>query len=466
MNKRTKVLVTACMTLSILATQFASTKNVFAGSNTIRFYGADRYETAVSVSKGNWTSSEYAILARGDEFPDALCAGPLAKAYNAPILLTETKQLNTCVANELKRLNAKTIFIVGGTGAVSQAVENSLKTMSGVTVKRLFGTDRFGTSEAIANQVKLKLGSVNKAAVAYAYNYPDALSISAIAANMGMPILLTDVNQLPTETSKFIKDNNISQSYVVGGSGVISDKVKVLLPNAKRLGGIDRFATNVEVMKEFQNNIDFSKVYAAVGDGPRGDEFADALSGSAAAAMSKSPVLLTYKTVAPSIAGYINGKLGTNTVIAALGGVAVLPQSIVDQLVGYTSNGIVKAISLKDGTTGEVKANIIEPAVNGKDGLISFNVTASGITRFTTGSAKISVDLDSATIKNDKINKTVTNIRTTDNFVDIVFAAMEEYGYNPNDGILASNVKTILNGSVITLTDKAGNVKVYSIEIK
>ena len=462
MNKRTKGWIAACMTVSILATQFISTKNVLAESNTLRFCGISRYETAVSVSKGNWSTSDYAVLARGDQFPDALCAGPLAKAYNAPILLTETNQLTSCVAAELKRLNVKTVFIVGGTGAVSQAVENSVKALNNISVKRLAGNSRFGTSKAIANEVKSKLGTINKVVVAYGFNYPDALSVSAIAGSMGMPIVLSETNQLPDETLSFVNDNKSCQYYVVGGTGVIGDRVKGLLPSAKRLAGTDRYATSVAIMKEFESNIDFSKVYTAVGNGPNGNEFADALSGSAAAAMTKSPLILTYKTLDPSIEAYLSDKLQENTVIVALGGTAAVPDSVVSKIATLRKVNMIKSISLIDSNTGK-KADAV---INGKDGIITFDITNSGITTFNTGSAVITVDLASANIKTDKINKTVTNISKTDNFANVVFAAMKDLGYNPDNGILASNVKTLLNGSVLTLTDKAGKVQVFTIVMK
>ena len=53
-----------------------------------RIEGTNRYEIAVAISKEGWTNSNYVILVTGEDFPDALCATPLASLYNAPILLT------------------------------------------------------------------------------------------------------------------------------------------------------------------------------------------------------------------------------------------------------------------------------------------------------------------------------------------------------------------------------------------
>ncbi|MFP3441662.1 cell wall-binding repeat-containing protein, partial [Pantoea sp. SIMBA_133] len=52
-----------------------------------RISGKDRYKTAIEVSKAGWEKSDTVVLARGDEYPDALAGAPLAYKYDAPILL-------------------------------------------------------------------------------------------------------------------------------------------------------------------------------------------------------------------------------------------------------------------------------------------------------------------------------------------------------------------------------------------
>jgi len=110
----------------VFAQSTASTSDAMTLTN--RISGEDRYQTAVAISQKGWQTAEYAVLARGDSFADALCAGPLALKYNGPILLTEPDSLNQNTLAELKRLNVKHLIIVGGTGAVSQNDENALNT--------------------------------------------------------------------------------------------------------------------------------------------------------------------------------------------------------------------------------------------------------------------------------------------------------------------------------------------------
>jgi len=55
------------------------TTKAFASDTVIRLAGQDRYETAAQISTKGWNQSDYAILSSGENFPDALCAAPLAK---------------------------------------------------------------------------------------------------------------------------------------------------------------------------------------------------------------------------------------------------------------------------------------------------------------------------------------------------------------------------------------------------
>ncbi|MHB1407790.1 MAG: cell wall-binding repeat-containing protein, partial [Desulfitobacteriaceae bacterium] len=58
-----------------------------------RIAGQDRYATAAAIAQEGWAQSNYAILAFGENYPDALSAAPLARKLDAPILLTESISL-------------------------------------------------------------------------------------------------------------------------------------------------------------------------------------------------------------------------------------------------------------------------------------------------------------------------------------------------------------------------------------
>lgn len=105
-------------------------KKAYALEQTDRIWGKDRYETSVNISKAGWTTSKYVVLATALDFPDALCAAPLAKKYDAPILLIDKNNLSDNVKSELSRLGVTQAFIIGGTGVIASQIENELAAMN------------------------------------------------------------------------------------------------------------------------------------------------------------------------------------------------------------------------------------------------------------------------------------------------------------------------------------------------
>lgn len=348
MNKSIKRLFVLCVSVCFYIAQVFMTNAVEAQSMQQRIFGSDRYKTAVAISQKGWESSRYAVLSRGDDFADALCAGTLAKKYDAPILLTETDRLDNDVLGELKRLGVSNIFIVGGEGAVSENVEASLRSVGITDIERIWGNDRYETSVKIAE----KVGASTEIALATGNDFPDALSISAIASNLGIPILLVEKDSLPSSVSQYIRSSKIERTYIVGGTGVISDAVKYQVPSAVRLGGRDRYETNVHVMREFEDRLNFEKLFIVVGEGPRGDKFADVLIGAVLAAKESSPVILVYKTLPEITENFIKTKISYKTEVIALGGEGAVLSSIVNDMASYINQIASKTKYNKPGTYG------------------------------------------------------------------------------------------------------------------
>jgi len=115
--------------------------------------GSNRYETAAKMSAAAFDSAEAVVLATGENWPDALGGAALAGATNAPILLTRTASLPGETLTEIRRLGARRAVILGGTGAVSVAVETALEAELGRdTVTRIGGADRYETSVLAARR--------------------------------------------------------------------------------------------------------------------------------------------------------------------------------------------------------------------------------------------------------------------------------------------------------------------------
>lgn len=253
-----------------------------------RISGDDRYETAIKIAEAGWPEgTDNAVLATGLTFPDALAGAPLAFQLNAPILLTPKTKLDSRVRDLLVDLDVKKVTILGGTSAISSEIENYLKNTMKLEVRRLSGATRYETATKIAEN----LLPTKQAVVAYGGNFPDALSIAPYAAMYGLPIFLTEKDELSSATKKALSSYN--KTYVVGGPAAISEAVERQLPLATRLNGNDRYETSIEIAKTL--NLPTSDVFMATGEG-----FADALSGSVLAALYGEPMILTKKNSLPT----------------------------------------------------------------------------------------------------------------------------------------------------------------------
>jgi len=315
MKKTKKVL--ASLAIAGMALTMAPFNAFATGTVPTRLAGTTATQTAAAIAdQTGWTGT--AILASSASYGmvDALTAGPLAFYLKAPILLTGTGSLDADTKAELTKLTVKTVYVTSGTAVISQAVLNELTDME-ITVLPLGGVDKYETSVNIAQ----KMVGVTKVAVANGLQ--DALSIAAIASAANQPILLTNKDSLPAGVAAYLTANpGIATSDVIGGTGVISETVKAMLPSATRHAGSTAYDTNNQVIQDFDSVLTYSNVYVA-----NGRTGIDALAGAPLAAQTKSAIVLTDGTI-PEAATSVRARLTDSSIITAIGGEAVVPQSV------------------------------------------------------------------------------------------------------------------------------------------
>lgn len=291
-----------------------------------RIYGSNRYETSYEVFNSGWNTSEYAVIASGLDYPDALCATPLASKYNAPILLARNTSINnqTNLLNLLKSKGVKKVFIVGGTGVIPSSFESDFAS-HGITSKRLGGSNRYETSVQIAREVGSASGEV---AIASGLDFADGLSISSIAAKKNMPVLLTDKNQISNAVLNYLKELNISKTYIIGSTGAVSDNVANRLSNVERLGGKNRYETNKIIFNKFKSDLGVRNLYIA-----SGLDFPDALSVSALAGKNSGFVVLSnLNTADANVKELITSFRSSISTIYVLGSNAIISDSVLYNL--------------------------------------------------------------------------------------------------------------------------------------
>jgi putative cell wall-binding protein len=169
-----------------------------ANLNVIRIAGADRYATnnAADLYLGATGGTTHAYIATGANFADALAIGPVVYKTGDPLILTDSGALNANAKSTLQSLGITDVTIVGGTSAVSTAVETALTNM-GITIDaRLAGADRTQTAAAIATDAVANQGfNLGTVYIARGDSFADALVAGPLAGLNSNPILLT---QTPT----------------------------------------------------------------------------------------------------------------------------------------------------------------------------------------------------------------------------------------------------------------------------
>ena len=188
-------------------------------SNIKRLSGKNRYGTNLAIldeyrSKAPYPYSTY-LVCTGKGFADALSCS----ALDFPMLLVGNS-LNNEQKEWLGKLDKSGtyFYIVGGTGAVSEDVENALEDY-GTVITRISGKNRYETSAKIASFS----GYRNQAVIATGKNFPDGLSAGPLAHALSAPLLLVDEGK--TQAAFEVCDfPGITVGYIVGGQGAVSDE--------------------------------------------------------------------------------------------------------------------------------------------------------------------------------------------------------------------------------------------------
>ncbi len=284
----------------------------YSAESRIGNNASDNAERSVAVSEKGWSTASNVVLTRDDVVADAMVAVPFAKKYDAPILMTPSNELSASVLNEISRLAAKTVYIVGGEGAISSQVESQLQGY-GITTIRVAGSDRYETAAKIATLV----GSPGTVYLAYGYGEPDALAASALAAEQGIPILLTDMNAIPESTKDELKSLVPRNLKLLGGTGVISTGQEQSLADSyvvERWGGLDRYVTEQIIFQNSFKNLKassrfpvyFTSAYVSPSDVTSGNPYGDALFTAALAAKNNGFVItLPHNEIPSSISTFL-----------------------------------------------------------------------------------------------------------------------------------------------------------------
>ena len=222
-----------------------------------RIWGQTALDTMAAISKeftsGNaGKTSTFAVVTTNSDYKDALAASPIAGNLTAPVLMTDKNTLSTQTKNELQRMKAGTVYIVGSTNEVSKNVVNQIKSAGVRDVIRIDG--KTASKRAIEVGEELMEGGggegVYNVIIATSKSFKDALAIAPYSYWSESPILYTENNgKLSNDTINFIKKAVVSRKHyeynsrgervqargrvlIVGGPLAVPTSVETQLKNA------------------------------------------------------------------------------------------------------------------------------------------------------------------------------------------------------------------------------------------
>ncbi|NAZ81991.1 hypothetical protein GTR02_09180 [Kineococcus sp. R8] len=298
--------VSSCLLASTVTPAAAAPGDVELKATSVqRVAGAGRIETAIAAAASfSGGKAESVVLARSDNFADSLAAAPLASDKAGPLLLTSPGALQPQVADAIRDVlkPGGTVYLLGGTAALSAAVESAVRGTAGVgTVTRVQGGNRYQTAVEVAKQ----LPQAADVALVTGGNFPDGLAAGALMGvvdastnhSLGV-VLLTNGPAMPRETADYLNQRGFATTgtvLAVGGQAVqASGGVAGMIPVA----GNSRYDTAAEVAKLFSSQMFFTDATPLVGVAT-GENWPDALAGSALLAYGGGPLVLTRTASLP-----------------------------------------------------------------------------------------------------------------------------------------------------------------------
>jgi putative cell wall-binding protein len=343
-----------------------------------RLGGADRFATAELLFERQVNCIQNVVVARGDLFPDALAASYLAGHARTGILLTNSNSIPASTLNGLRNEGVRNVYLMGGTAAISSAVETQLDNTQAydcggnpvppvppapgpvtLTVQRIGGVDRFDTARMVAeypgldNDGRLDITPTNgvdleqdTAILASGLNFPDALAAGPLAyrgdndnccpSPEPVPLLLTNPGSVPQATLDALVNLGTVNVIVTGGTAAVSDAAVAQLTaaglNVRRIAGANRQATAAALSTAMIDEWGFLTTDVALA---RGDNFADVLPGGPFAGSFDTTIALTGSpsSLSADTTAFIDGWKATMgdplTFMWVLGGTSAITPAVV-----------------------------------------------------------------------------------------------------------------------------------------
>ncbi|MDP2233322.1 MAG: cell wall-binding repeat-containing protein, partial [Actinomycetota bacterium] len=279
-----------------------------APTQAMPLQGPTRYETAVEVSQQSFPDgADAVVIATGENWPDALAGASFAGAVGAPILLVGDMTADMCaedlpqaVADEIERLGASSVYILGGEKAIAAGVQSDIESITGEDAMRFAGMDRYETACVVASETVGVLGDEwdGTAFATTGRNWPDALAAAPLAAFAGYPVFLADADGMSDDTEACMDELGVTGTIVLGGTvamplSVTAQMQSLGIVEIDRVGGDTRYETAALISQFGVDELGMSFDTLGISTGTR---FPDALASGAALGQEGFTTMLTPGT--------------------------------------------------------------------------------------------------------------------------------------------------------------------------
>lgn len=300
--------------------------------NVVRISGGDVVETSFEVAdmlkeERNVNEFKTIVVARSDNYPDALSGSYLAGKHGAPILLVSEDTIwdvRDYIADSIAY--GGTVYLLGDPDVVPDSVVGGI---SGVTVRRLGGDTRLDTNLNILREAGV---TEREIIVCSGWSYADSLSASAL----GRPVLLVGENLTENQKEFLAELPKGLKFYVIGGTSAVGSAVEDELSGigtVMRISGENRCETSVNVARKFFAAPEsLVLVYS--------HDFTNGLCAIPLAVSLNAPLILTNENASGYCVEYAEDMKVRSGIVVA--GTDVLPDELIAEIFGLSDLSKIK----------------------------------------------------------------------------------------------------------------------------
>jgi N-acetylmuramoyl-L-alanine amidase/putative cell wall-binding protein len=256
-----------------------------------RYGGQSTADVAAAASLAAFPGgSDSVVLVSSEDATSAMTVPALARKLGAPVLVASASGVPTATAAELARLHPAHVVAVAPATALPSTVLAEAVADAGAQAdsRRIAGADVYETAALVASEVGVPADG--RVAIASGESFPDALTASCVSNGPPVPVLLTPPGPLlAPATLAFLASHatEVTRTIVVGPATSVWPQAVATLPRVTRLSGLDRYLTNVAVLRA---------MWPAAAISPLVTRFEPSASGvvaASAAARTGQPLLIT-----------------------------------------------------------------------------------------------------------------------------------------------------------------------------